>query len=267
VLPLTRIKAAGDFSWFGNNGFFKDTVQGFADCFLMGGRYFGPDTLIYLQWLLVAIFIASALGTLVLWWHSGWKITPAVWLLGLFPGTVAVNLLVTAVTDSSWLSTRTTLFFYPLLVCSVLGLFSLLEKRLSKLAWGLAVPVAVLLSFHFFKNANWTHTYEWRYDRDTYKVLNFIEKTYKTENRTTPFSLHAYCLQYPSFLFYTRMMKSRYNNCVEEAKDTGCNIAEPPNKDVEFYYVPKEKANLFVQDYNVVLETADGERVLLRKKG
>ncbi len=267
VLPLIRIKSAGDFSWFGYAGFFKDTVQGFADCFLLGRHYFGPDTLLYLQWLLILLFIASALATLTLWWRSGGKVTPAVWLLGLFPGTVVVNVLATLVTDSSWLSTRTTLFFYPLVVCSVLGLFRLLEKRRPRLAWGLALPAAVLLSVHFFMNANWAHTYEWRYDRDTYTILNYIEKTYQSENRTTPWSLHTYCLQHPSFQFHTRLSKSRYDRYVEEVRDTGCNIAEPVNKEVEFYYVPLDKSNPFQADYDVVLETSDGQRVLLRKKG
>ena len=266
VLPLTRIKAAGDFSWFGNKGFFEDTVRGFADCFLLGRHYFGANTLFYLQWILIAVFIASAAATLLLWWRSGGKVTPRVWLLGLFPGTVLVNVLATIITDSSWLSTRTTLFFYPLVVCSVLGLLGLLEPRRPRLAWGLAIPSALLLSLHFFINANWVHTYEWRYDRDTYTILNFVEKTYRAEGRTSPYDLSVHCLFYPSFQFHTRLSESHYVPYVNEVREVPCSVPAPIDTMVDFYYVQQKYLDHFPASYQVVLETSGQESVLLRKK-
>jgi hypothetical protein len=84
VLPISRIKKAGDFTWFGNNGFFKDTVQGFLDCFLLGKHCFGPNTLVYLQILLVVLFAISSIAAGVLVWKNRGKITPLAWLVGLF---------------------------------------------------------------------------------------------------------------------------------------------------------------------------------------
>jgi hypothetical protein len=266
VLPISRIKKAGDFTWFGNQGFLKDTVQGFLDCFLLGKRYFGANTLLSLQSLLVAIFVISSVVAGALLWKNKGKITPLAWLIGLFPATVLTNLLVTIVTDSSYLSTRTTLFFAPLVCCSAIGLLGLLEKKFSKTALGIAALLASVLSIHFVKNANWTYAYEWRYDRDTYTVLNAIEQKYKSENRTAPWSLHTHCLQWPSFLFHVQLAKSRYRNYLEDPKDAGCEARPPDGKDAEFYYLPKEKAAPFAQHYEVMLETSDGERVLLRRK-
>jgi hypothetical protein len=179
---------------------------------------------------------------------------------------VLTNLLVTAATDSSHLSTRTTLFFSPLLFCSIVGLLGLLEKKSLKTAFGIAALLASLLGIHFVKNANWAFAYEWRYDRDTYTVLNAIEQKYKSENRAEPWSLCTHCLQWPSFLFHIQMSKSRYRHCLEDPKDTGCEPRPPDGKDAEFYYIPKEKAAPFAQYYDVMLETSDGERVLLRRK-
>ncbi|GAB4489683.1 MAG: hypothetical protein OHK0019_07610 [Saprospiraceae bacterium] len=271
VLPLSRLSQVGDFKGFGNYGFFNDTVRGFAKSFFVGQQYFGPGTLIFAQWVLILLFIASCISALVLWRRSAGKMTSQVWLLALFPATFVVYLLVTLVTNSSFLTTRTTLFFYPLLVFSILILFNLAERRSSKFAWGIAIFILPFWVFNFFKNANLTHTYEWDYDRDTYTVLNFIEKTYDAESRTAPYSLRCHCLQHPSFKFYIDWMKSpRYSRVITpDVQEVPCTIGSPVDNNVDFYYVPDKQLEHFRAGYDVVLELSDAneKRVLLRKKG
>jgi len=119
-MPLRKIKAAGDFGYFGNNGFLKDTLQTFLDCFTLGNNYFGESTIFILQSFIILIFTTSLFVAAWRWWKNKGQMNVEIWLLALFPCTVLTNLLITKVTGSSFLNTRTILFFYPLLVCAFL---------------------------------------------------------------------------------------------------------------------------------------------------
>ena len=269
--PLGRINKAGDAIYFGPEGSLGDAAKGFAECLFMGKRYFGDGTLEVVQWVLLGICIASFVSALWLLWQSRWKMTAHAWLLMLLPGVVIANLLITKIAGSSYLNTRTTIFFYPLLACSILGLLKMLPERNKFVFWGLGLVFPVLLTFNFLRNANFREAYEWRYDRDTYTILNFIEKTYAAESRTTPYSLRCHCLQHPSFKFYIDWMKSpRYTRIVApDVQEVPCTVSGPVDKGVDFYYVPRAQLEYFQQGYEVVLELgdADDKRVLLRKKG
>ncbi len=269
--PLGKISKAGEIVYFGEKGSLGDAAQSFADCLLVGKRHFGDGALEVIQWVLVGICVASLLSALWLLWQNRWKMTAHAWLLILLPGAVVANLLITKIAGSSYLDARAAIFFYPLLACSILGLLKMLPEQNKAVFWGVRLVFPVLLTVNLLRNVNLREAYEWRYDCDTYKVLNFIEKFYAAESRTAPYSLSCHCLQYPSFKFYIEWMKSaRYTRVVgQEVREAPCNIAGPVEQGTDFYYVPKAQLEHFQPGYEVVLELGDedSKRVLLRKKG
>lgn len=268
--PLGRMQKAGLVDYFEKTGFQGDTLKSFAENLLMGKTYFGDGTAAGLGWAVGGIATASLVAGIWFWRQNRWKLTPIIWLLLLLPGLMAASWLLSSAAGSSFLNNPSAIFFYPLLACAVLGLFQWLSERSNVAFWGLGVSFSAFLTFNFLANANFREAYEWRYDRDTFTVLNFIEKNYDAESRTAPYSLRCHCLQHPSFKFHIDWAKSpRYTRVVApDVQEVPCTISSPIDDNVDFYYVPDKQLEHFRAGYDVVLALGDEpeKRVLLRKK-
>lgn len=268
VTPIEKIKKAGDFGFFGSAGFWKDTVESFAACALMGKTYFGPQTN-FIIGIGLTLLVLSATALAFVQWRSQQKSVERfllAWMVALLPGTVLVNVLVAKLNHTSWLNTRTTLLFYPLLVFCLLGLLKLVSTGQSMVQQVLIGTIIVLLSLHFTKVANVVKSQEWDYDRSTFTVLNYIEKSYKEEGRQNPYGLYVYCFQHPSFQFHTWVSNSHYNQYIQEIQEVPRNVPDVINTEIDFYYITKAHFPAFSTNYKILLELLDGEMLLIRKK-
>jgi len=127
------------------------------------------------------------------------------------------------------------------------------------------LPLVFALPINFMKNASWSDTYECRYDRNTYTILNHVEQAYHSEAHAEPYDLRVHCLFYPSFQFHTWLSNSRYNHYIKKVQEISCAVPPPIDTTVDFYYVQRKYSDHFPASYHVVLETTDQESVLLRK--
>lgn len=268
AVPIAKIKKAGDFGFFGSESFWHDTVQTFMSCALMDHPYAGPQTALIASWIISIMAFSAVIAAIWRWYKQPGTPTNALWawMTLLLPGTILVNILIAKINHTSWLNTRTTLLYYPLLVVCLLGLVraafdnpGLWQKVLISLL--IALPVG-----HFANVANLVQSHEWKYDRDTYKVLDYMEQCYQTEQPAEPYQLHVYCLQHPSFQFHTWLSKSHYNRCVKEVQEVPFRMPEQISTDVDFYYIPEDRYPAFAQQYAIVLKLLDDQMLLLRKK-
>lgn len=267
--PIAKIKKAGDFKFFGNASFWKDTVESFAECALMGKPYLGASTNL-IAGILLAALVLLASAAAVNYWFKHQKSKEAVlwvWLVLLLPGTILVNILIATFNHTSWLNTRTTLFYFPLLVFCLSGLIKSTLNGKHPAQKALIVLMIALAGLHFLNVANLVQAHEWRYDRDTFKALNYIEDCYWKEGRQEPYKLRVHCFQYPSFQFHTWVSKSRYHRYIqEEVQEVPYQFPDVINTEADFYYITKAHFPAFAPNYKVLIELLDGEMLLIRKK-
>jgi hypothetical protein len=265
-VPLSRIARASDLTYFGNNTFWQDTVRGMADCLVLGRAYFAAATADVIGGLFALVFAGALVytGRQLVRWRREWPAPD--WLIALFPLTVLVTLAITGLTETSNPTTRTTSFFYPLLVASAVGLLARLGQLRPRLATAAAVVLTLACGVNFLLNANFRRAYEWKFDADTYAVLDAIEQRYRAAGRQQPYVLRAQCWFHPSIDYHTQMQASRYGRYVGKVEEVPCEVPEQIDTAVDFYYVRCQDRGRFGDAYDVVLETPDHERCLLAKK-
>lgn len=263
--PIRKIREHGDFGWFGNTGFWEDTVLGLANTLLLGQHYFGINTPLIVGLLIIAILAGSALLAGRRLWKNRLQLDTVSWMAGLFPLVILINLALVVLTSAAYLNTRITLFLYPPAVIALLELLDAGRKRFGILR-GVAGVLGTAAMANFLYNANLTRSYEWYYDQDTIHILDFMEALRVSEGRDTPYLLNVYCLQEPSFQFYMRHNKEKYESLLQPIREVPRWMPDSLNTDVEFYYVERQHLPFFAGHYGIVWASTDGERVLLKKK-
>lgn len=262
--PLRALVKANEFEKFGVNGFYKDMLFSFVRCGFRGAEYFGEETYPRFAWWIAAIGVTVgvvALGRLI-WKRGTWDSN--LWFTALLPGVMAVNATMTLATQATWLPGRTNVFFYPLLVLSIGGALMVLPAVLGKLRATLLLVLALPMSYHFLNCINLSESFEWWFDRDTFKVLDYVKNVYKEEKRDKRIRFNCFWIYNPSFSFHLKYGPGRYKDCIEP--DLGWISAPKPEDNCEFFYADRERKEALMADYDLVWVVQPGERYLLRRK-
>jgi hypothetical protein len=265
-LPLTRMRASDQFRFWGNNGFVEETLKPLVSHFCNGNTFLeliSDQTLTYWVLFLSAMAIIWSLWQ---WKKINWQMhkSASVVLVALFSGTVLFNLMQFWFLKTPFLSARTALFFYPLFALSFVGLALFYLEKSNKIVQNLFILVIIsFVSINFLKHANLKETREWWFDRETFKVLEYLKELHREEKREKPLTFNTTSGFHNSFSFHIEhndWNQLAYVENVPYHNDT------PTDAKEEFYYASKEELPILLKKYNIVWEVLPKEWFLLRRK-
>ena len=262
--PLRALIKAEEFEKFGVNGFYKDMLYTFVRCGFRGAEYFGSETYPRFAWGIVALSALLLLVGLVRMFRQKGRWDATLWLVALLPGVMAVNAAITLSTQATWLPGRTNVFFYPLLALSFCGALTCFPARFRVPRQVLLQLMALPMAFHLLYCANVTESFEWWFDRDTFKVLDYVKNVHLEEKRADRIRFNCVWLYNPSFTFHLKNGPGQYNAHIEP--DISWISVPKPEDQCEFFYADRERKDALLNDYEVVWVVQPGDRYLLRKK-
>ncbi len=262
-LPITRMMAVNEFEKFGVSGFFEDTVKGFVQSFFMGKEFMGKYTFEIAQAMLVAYFAFATLLFMKKWWaEREWSLTLV--LAALLPGTVAVNIAITLLTDAAWLPARTCTFFYPLLVLSLFTTGAWLVNAVSARFKTPLLVLAMASFICFTRVVNLRQSHEWWFDKDTIAVLDYLKNLHQQEHRTSPIRFDSHWMFSNSFKFHLTSNWGGYAKYV--LPDMVWRETPQPGDDFEFFYADMKDYAKIAEQYKIAWDLEPNKRALLKKQ-
>lgn len=257
-LPITKMVATKQFIYWGNIGFYNDTLKHLLFC----SRYNVP----YFDWpldmmLLIMACIISFIIILVVLLNTNWKKwnIPIVSFLLLFCIGM-YNVLQHNLLDVPFLNARTALFLLPLSFIPFLFSLDRLKKINNIIGIVMIVFFGGLVIQHFIRAYQSKSSFEWYLDENTYQVLDKVKDIIEKENITKPVQLNCTWVFHPSLLFHTQYDYPGLINLITYHKEV------QPNSNTEFYYAQPEDYEVLKDKYDVVWAINGGHRYLLRLK-
>jgi hypothetical protein len=256
IVPFIRMASTGQFVFWGNQGFFTDTIIPLISSCRVGVPYFKWSNEV------IAYLITGGISTVLvmaLWigkknfWTN--RLSVAVSLLGLV---LLYNHLQFWLANVPFLNARTALFLMPLvLLVLTLGIQTLFQH---KPALGLCMSLFIgLLSVqHFIRGYNGTSCYEWYYDADTHAVLHEIIKIKENEHIQSPVSVNCHWIFYPSLHYHINHDYPGQIELVPYHKEV------QPESNTIFYYTQSDEEEALKARFGVIQRYGWGSRLLLR---
>ena len=268
ALPVYRMQAGDELKPWGSAGFYPETLAPLVRSSIMDHPYLDGLTVPVLAKLIVVFCLISWTVAVWRWGNRRWRLIPPdplVFAGFLLAGTVAVNLLQNFFLDVPFLNPRTAVFLYPLFALQMIASGELLWRQWRGKVLYFAVPIAVFTVVNFDNNRNLSQSYEWRYDRGTFTVLDFIKKTYESEGRTIPFTIDANWLLLNSLHFHEEFSRPPYRQWVTTPAQYHGD--QPPKGNTDFFYTATpEDIEALRRSYEPVLTVEEGRFVLMRRK-
>ncbi len=234
--PAKRMSETGQFIYWQSNGFYQDTFQPLVRLYFYEQKFvhFTPD----LIFAIISIFSVSLVVYTFLFRNR-----QKLWLFpALFFGASIVTMLQNKILDTPFLTGRTALLFYPLAAFIFIAVLRMIWDN--PVARGIfAGLIALFCSLNFALNYAPDYVLEWKYDRNTYKVLDWIVQE---NEEMKPKKLGVYWLFYPSVNYH---ILERKLDCLDlsEYRDT------IPSDSLDYYYgVADEEKALDSMKYEIV---------------
>jgi hypothetical protein len=228
--PIYKMQSTDQFDFWTSNGFFEETILKLIDLSVTGTRvYYHPE---WVAWIIVAMLLFSLVVTSILLVrnklsHSTIK-EPFVIASLVLLGTIGINLLQVKLLGTPNLSGRTALFFYPLFVVLLASMRSLAKFNKGSVVKGvIALSIFFVSIQHFSTTAVGDSVLEWKYDRHTLEVINYIDEHRNGQN----IYLDTYWLFTPSFYFYTATDKFPWLSIAPYHEDIDV------ESDAPYYYI------------------------------
>ncbi len=266
ALPVYRMQAGDELMPWGSTGFYPETLAPLVRSSIMDHPYLDDLTVPVLTKLIIVFSLIAWAVAVWRWGNRRWRVgtDPLVFAGFLLAGTVTVNLLQNFFLNVPFLNARTAVFLYPIFALQLVATGELLWRQWGKRALFFVVPLSVFTLINFDNNRNLVQSYEWRYDRGTFTVLDFIKKIYEDEGRTTPFSLDANWLLLNSLHFHEEFARPPYRQWV--ITPSQYHGDQPPKGDTDFFYTATpEDIEALKDTYEAVLTIERGKFVLMRR--
>lgn len=255
---LYKIQSTDQFIFWTSNGFIEETIKPLVSASLYGSKIFLTVNLItYFTLFLLAV---NTVYIVLQFIRSGYNINvfrKPIYLATLIVlCTAVINIVQCWLFDIPNLNGRTAVFFYPLFILALIGSHDLFRgvKTL-----GVKITIGVVVTFfcahHLIHIQNVNSVREWKYDENTYSVLEYMDE-HRDGQKTT---LATNWLFNPSFTFYTHteicdwLYLHAYNKEIDSTSQA------------RFYYVLRIDYPLLESRYTTVLEFENGN-VLLELK-
>lgn len=258
ALPIIKMMKTDQFVYWGNTGFWNETLIPLLKSSLQGEGYFSQSTVQVFITMIILSILYSTIKTAHLLFIKNYKYADAVILNIIFLGAIFYNLLQNYVFNIPFLNARTSIFFYPLFVLAISSSVAAVEtnliKRILFVLYGIAGGFGLV---HITRTYNLHSSYEWWYDGDNKKVISRLLQSEVVK----PIRLKCNWLFQPSMTFYTKGQNQKL-------------ILPPPYQKsidtselVDFYYITSDDMNdWFKQNYYIDTSFAWNSRYLMRKK-
>lgn len=267
ALPVYRMQAGDELMPWGSSGFFPETLAPLVRSSIMDHPYLDGPTVPVLAKLIVIFSLITWVVAIWRWGNRQWQVRADLLVFACFllAGTITVNLLQNFFLNVPFLNARTALFLYPLFALQLIAVSELLWRQWDKKALFLLVPLTIFTVVNFDNNRNLTQSYEWRFDRASFTVLDFIKKTYEAEGRSSPFTLDCNWVLLNSLHFHEEFSRPPYRHWVTTPAQYHGD--QPPKGDTDFFYTATPEDIAALKDtYEPVLTIESGKYVLLRRR-
>lgn len=259
AIPLYKLITNNAFYHGGTKNFIADTIGSLIRWNLYGQSYFGEfDLPIIAACIAFLLFIAIVLMIRAYFLKQRPKSdkveegkTSYPILITLLLGVVCLQNLYIFLFDSKYPVGRMVLFLIPLTMATLFTLFSYLQEKIyAKIT---AVFLASMLIFHLSQTFNIQRSYEWGFDKDTPKMLSFVQQQAEAEQKIL--SLGVHWLMRPSADYYTYTMDL---SNIEVKGDKILTV----NK-YDYYYIHEKYAKEHLLYCKIVQRFGDGRILLL----
>jgi hypothetical protein len=259
-VPITKMLATNQFQYWGMNGFYVDTILTLLRSSLYGISYFRTSVEI-ISYPIIGFAVIMFLVAIVIFFRQ--KGIPGkngqVFFMFVFAGTILINVIQFHLFHVPYLTTRTALFFYPLLAIN-LGFFAeWLRQQKQKTGVIFSITLTLLIIAHMARAVNFRSCYEWWYDENTFDVLNFLEKEHE-KNRKEKISLNTNWLYFPSMNFYVHYDKIDWLHLAPFHQDI------QPDSSYDYYYATSDDKPTLDSVYETVLSFGGDSRLLMKRK-
>jgi hypothetical protein len=262
--PIAAMRATNQFVFWGNEGFYKETLLELVRTGTRNADFAGPDTRFVLAWAVILIAVTGWVIALIRWWKRGFRLDMSIMVSGAFAGTFIVNMLQHYLLATPFLNARTALFYYPLFALQLMAMGQWIWEKWRNYALVFAIPVAWLLGVNFYRCYNLSNAYEWWFDAGTFKAIHFLEALQKSENHPDPYALDTNWPNFNSFMYHIQMSTPHYEPVIALGK---WHPAREFPRDTEFYYTDSDDEVQKLNDaYEVVMVIPDTGLRLLRKR-
>lgn len=260
-IPISKMVATDQFIFWGTNGFYQDTVLTLLYASQYNVQYFNlhAEEFSYLLIGFAVIMILCASFRLRKD-RSGWFKNAQVFFLAVFICTVVVNVVQFYLVHTPYLTSRTALFFYPLLAINSIFFAEWMRAHLPSSPFYFALPLSIVALIHLSRSANLNSSFEWWYDADTYKVLNYLEGEHRKNN--SPLTLNCSWWFFPSLNFHIVTENKDWIKLAPFHQDFN------PETDAQYkyYYTTSDDTKRLAATYDTVLSLGWNSRFLMRKK-
>ena len=259
IVPLYKMVSTKQFVYWGNTGFFHDTVKHLTIALRSGVDYFGTTNEVIYSTIIGIIAIIIIIGLIHQWFKK--PNTKLYWMMSLLLGVIVYNQLQFYVLDIPFLNARTALFFIPLVsipLCLSIQNISFANKNIG---FALIVLLNGLLLQHFIRGYKVNSNFEWYYDQNTYQVLDHIKSLVEAGQAPKPATLNAYWIFYPSLSYH---IAHGYEEYIQIAPwDTKID----QDQSSLFYYTEISEKDKVLPRFDISKDYGSGARLLFRSKG
>ncbi|MBK8045552.1 MAG: hypothetical protein IPK21_24605 [Haliscomenobacter sp.] len=204
-LPVTRMAATDQFRFWGVTSFYSETLIQLLRASLDNRQYLGARSDHYFAYLIAGLSVLGWLLALWRWGANRFRVDasdPFTFAAMIFCGAFLTNMLQAWFLQVPFLNSRTAVFYYPLFAFQLFSGAVTLGSRLKWPSYLVLGSISSALLVNFLICANLFNTYDWGFDANTFRVLQYIREQHQEERRDTPFSLDTQWLEENSFNFH-----------------------------------------------------------------
>ena len=266
-MPISRMQSNDEFRFWGNSSFWRETLIPFTSASARKAIYLGENGV---QALAGILAVVSVLGILIggfLFFRRKMRIGQDSFVFGslLLGGTLLLNVLQHYLLNVPFLNARTALLFHPLFALMLAGAAAQIARHWGRRVVYYVVPLMLFTVFNFARAANLDESFEWYFDKHTYKVLNYLKDIHEKEGLKEPIILDCNSSLQNSLEFHTHTAANNYGQWVRMVPWHG---GQDPAMNTEFYFTSEAREIDFLRErgYEDVLPSGTGGMVLMRKK-
>jgi hypothetical protein len=262
--PLTAIIRDNQIAYYGNDGFWTNTLMSVLKNSVYAQGYFDPSTIEVFTYLLAALFIIVALyiGKHI-WLKTGdvrEKQYPSVFAASLFVCVALSPILQFYLLNNQYVIDRTALFYYPLMAM-LMPIVPLFFEKIKRGVYLFLCGLFIVFSVNHIIRSNHLDSYrEWWYDVHTYEILDFLKTEYDKTDKKQPLHLDTHWTFNPSFQYH------RDNSKLEWLAPPPYNSQPDTFNYYDFYYTVREEVPILEKKYTIVKEYGNGQWYLMKHK-
>jgi hypothetical protein len=191
---------------------------------------------------------------------------PGLFAALLLAGVVMTNFVQVWVTNTPFLQSRLSLFYYPLTALVLACTGEWIRERFRWGALAYALPLTFLVLLNNVRCLNLQNAYEWWYDSATIQVLDYLKQTHAKEKPAEPYKMDVHWAALNSFGVHMELMQPEYKQYV---RPMNWHPNRPPQRDGdnEFYYaVSPDEIKDLLDVFDIVYRVPESSFLLLRRK-